>query len=219
MLEFKICPKCKNSTAIENEVCPNCGNDFKRENSTQNHQLPQELAGIEIKPLHEKRAGPDKFFIAIILFLFVIAFLIVIPTKKVTKDIEVPYLDTEMYTDQEPYTAMQITNVQETWQETHTSTDRATSPEGYYYKSCGAGCTCFHYTSDPDTIPSYYCDECSCPTSGVYEQSRTVPKYKWVTKYRDVTKTRNITKIRIEPRPVEINWIIGFNTPWEFHLL
>ena len=43
MLDFKMCPKCKNSTATENEVCPNCGNHFKKENSPHKPQLSSEV--------------------------------------------------------------------------------------------------------------------------------------------------------------------------------
>jgi len=218
MLDFKICPKCKNSTATENEVCPNCGNLFKKKNFPDKPQLSLEISTKEIKPIPEKKAKSNLFFIIGISFLLIMAFLIVAPTKTIIKDIEVLYLDTETYTDQEPYTEMEITYEKETWQEVHTSSDRDTSPEGYYWKKCASPCHCTHYTSDPNTVPSNYCDECSCPTSGVYEQSQNVPKYQWVTKYREVMKTRNVTKTRIEPGPVEVNWIFGFNTPYTFHL-
>jgi hypothetical protein len=153
------------------------------------------------------------------LFLALLVFFIVVPTKTIITDIEVSYPDTETYTVQETYTAMDVTNVRETWQEVHGSSDRHASPGGYYYKTCNSPCQCSHYTTDPNTVPSYYCDECSCPTSGVYEQSRIVPKYQWVTKYRDVTKTRNVTKTRTEPGPVEVNWLLGIRTPWKFHIL
>jgi len=219
MLDFKTCPKCKNFTAIENEVCPNCGNNFKEKSSPHKPQLSPEVSAIEIKPVPEKKAKPNLFSIVGILFLLIVVFLIVVPTKTITTNVEVSYLDTETYSVQETYTAMDVTSVKETWQEVHTSSDRDATPEGYYWKKCDSPCHCSHYTSDPNTVPSYYCDECSCPTSGVYDQSRDVPKYQWVTKYRDVMKTRNVTKTRIEPGPVEVNWIIGFKTPWTFHLI
>lgn len=218
MLNFKKCPKCSNYTAFENEVCPNCGNHFMEKNSPYKPQVSPEVYAIEIKPVPEKKARPNLFSLVGILFLLLVVFLIVVPTKTIITDVEVPYLDTETYSVQETYTAMDVTSVRETWQEVHTSSDRDASPEGMYWKKCDSPCHCSHYTSDPNTVPSYYCDECSCPTSGVYEQSRDVPKYQWVTKYRDVVKTRNVTKTRIEPVPVEVNWIIGFKTPWTFHL-
>lgn len=217
MLDFKTCPKCKNFTAIENEVCPNCGNHFKEKNSPHKPQLSPEVSAIEIKPIPEKKAKPNLFFIVGILCLLIMAFLIVVPTKTIIMDIEVPYLDTETYSAQEPFTEMEATYVTETWEETHKSTDTGYSSEGYYVVECAQGCSCTHYVSNPNTIPSKYCDACSCPQS--YEQSRTVPKYQWVTKYREVIKTRNVTKTRIEPGPVEVNWIIGFKTPWTFHLV
>ena len=40
MLDFKICPKCSNNTANENDVCPNCGYHFEKK-SQQSDILPQ----------------------------------------------------------------------------------------------------------------------------------------------------------------------------------
>lgn len=218
MLDFKICPRCKSNTADENDVCPYCGYNFKIASSHLS-EFPSKTSAQEIKPITEKKGNPNLFRIFGILFLIILVFLIFIPTKTIITDVEVSYLGTETYTDQEPYTEMEITYVKETWQEVHTTNVGYESSEGYYYSNCGSGCTCSHYTSNPNTIPSYYCDKCSCSNSGVYEQSRTDPKYQWVTKYREVSKTRNVTKTRIEPGPVEVNWIIGFNTPFKFHLI
>ena len=47
---------------------------------------------------------------------------------------------------------------------------------------------------------------------------QTVSKTRDVTKYRDVAKTRDVMKIRIEQQPLEVNWLLGFKTPYSLHL-
>ena len=47
---------------------------------------------------------------------------------------------------------------------------------------------------------------------------RIVDKTRDITKYRDVVKTRSVIKTRIEQRPLEVNWLLGYKTPYSFHL-
>jgi hypothetical protein len=47
---------------------------------------------------------------------------------------------------------------------------------------------------------------------------QTVTKTRDVTKYQDVAKTRDVMKTRIEQRALEVNWLLGFKTPYSLHL-
>ncbi len=218
MLEIKACPKCDRITTGENDACPFCGYRFER-------QGPDTSPVLQVATVREKNPAPEKkpdrngYFLAGIVTLVILALIITIPTKTITKDVPVSYQDTENYTEQEPYTVMDISYETVTWQEVHVSSVEQDLPENYYWKKCGSPCRCTHYTTNPQTDPSYYCDSCVCPNSGVYEQSRSDPKYQWVTKYREVTKTRNVTRTRLEPEPVEVNWIFGFGVPWTFRVM
>ena len=183
-----------------------------------------------------KKSKSDISFISGICYFLIMAFLIVVPTKTITENIEVSYLDQETYYIQEPYDVQEPYTGQESYQETESfqATEyhdtQKNAPPGKYYTLCGTGCTCSHYGYDYYSIPSSYCDQCTCTYSELVTKYRTVTKhrpvtkyrtitkYRTVTKYKDVPKVRDVTKTRIEPRPAEVNWVLGFKTPYTLHL-
>jgi len=77
---MKYCPKCDKSFSDETNFCPNCGGK------------------LELKP-GEKR----KPVLRIILALLLLAGAILLPTRVVSYQVEVPYNETEQYIVQVPY--------------------------------------------------------------------------------------------------------------------
>ena len=188
-----------------------------------------------------KKSKFDLFFFFGISYLLIMAFLIAAPTKTISENIEVSYLDKETYYVQEAYDVQESYNVQEayTGQESYMSTESyldtvyqsqvQNAGTGKYFNSCGSG-TCSNYDYNPNLIPSYACNQCTYTSSELVTkyrsvtkyrpvtQYRTVTNYRTVTKYKDVPKVRDVTKTRIEPRPAEVNWVIGFKAPYTLHL-
>ncbi len=223
MPKLKMCLKCTKYSDISNEVCPFCGHPFDISLYDDNPEISKGQSPSKNsqnnQTYYPKNSSTSNYFPLLkIALLIVIIGLIAIPTKTISENVDVPYEDTETYLANESYRDYVFVYEQETWQEAHTSSVGHESPEGYYWKSCVSPCSCSHYTSNPNTVPSYYCDECSCPNTQTYSQSRNVPVAKEVTKYRTVQKTRNVTKYRSEIQPAEVNWIFGFKTPYTFHL-
>ena len=165
-----------------------------------------------------KKSRFDLFLILGISYFLIMAFLIVLPTKTITENIEVSYLDKETYTVQEPYNVQEAYQETEPYQDTEYSNNVENAGYGKYFTRCGTGCTCSHYSYDYLSNPSYYCDQCTCTDSQLVTKYRTITKYRTVTKYKDVPKVRDVTKTRIEQRPAEVNWIIGYKTPYTLHL-
>ena len=183
------------------------------------------------------------FFIGLGVFLL-ITFTVFAPTETHHYEVEVSYIDTETYTEKEPYETQESYQVQEPYQDVDYYTDNVpveqsvpyteyeivvyNAPPGQYYPSCGSDCTCTDYsfwTGD--------CIQCTCSVAvtrykiqTVYQEIqkerpvtkyRTLIKYRTVTKYRDVEKTREVMKIKMEPRQMEVNWILGFKMPFKLH--
>jgi len=169
-------------------------------------------------------------------FLLVIAFLIVVPTKTITENVEVPYLDQETYYVQEAYDVQEPYEVQEAYQaeepyqtlgfyldtQPYTTID---APSGSHFEidldeKTADGCDCSGWKYDITHPTGVICvqKKCKIPTSvekyGMTTKYRTVTKYGTVTKYRtvtkyqDVPKIRDVTKTRIETRHFEVNFIL-----------
>lgn len=132
------------------------------------------------------------------------ALVILVPTKTIFEDTEVSYEETVTYTESEPYTVYEPVNPAFSISEAIKKISNQVST------GCPSDCTCY----DDNYFYSGYekvCIHCICP-------SPTPEKYQLVTKFREETKTRNVTKMRIEQRPVEVNRVFGFETPWSAHL-
>ncbi len=176
------------------------------------------------------------FIIGVSVTLLVI-FVLLIPTKTIIYEVEVPYTTTEAYTEKEPYEVEEAYTIQEPYETTETYTDTVpverdvpyTSYETTYENNCDSysncECTATHWLWG-------YCTTCSCAvtryrTEISYEEIlkerpvtkyTTVTKYRTVTKYKDVEKTRDVIKTRVETRELEKNWIFGFKVPYSLHL-
>ena len=154
-----------------------------------------------------------------------------------------PYVTQESYQEQEPYQTTEIyietvpVSVSVPYQEYEYSYFYRDAGTGYW-PTIPSGCTCtnYHYSYDAYGESQALCDQLSCRTSTlvtkyrieVQEQSiqkerpvtkyQTVTKYRDVTNYRDVAKTRDVMKTRIEQQSSEVNWLLGFKTPYSLHL-
>jgi hypothetical protein len=161
------------------------------------------------------------------------AFLIIAPTKTITENIVIPYTDQETYYIKEQVQTQEAYQEQEAYQATESYLDTVSSytkinaPLGSHFETdlddlTADGCDCSEWALIEKHNPQQVCVQKKCSKS--IDQTRTVTKYRPVTKYRTVTKYqdvphfRDVAKTRIEPRQVEVNWILGFKTPWKIHI-
>jgi hypothetical protein len=184
-----------------------------------------------------KKSKIDLFFLLGVSYLFIMAFLILVPTKTITDNIEVSYPETETYymqesyEEQEPFQALETYQVQESSTPSVPKYNIINAPSGSHFdtnsdKKTSDGCACseWEYVATAHEHNNVVCVQKKCTISNSGENSRTVTKYRTVTtyrsvtKYQDVPKTRIVTKTRIEQQPVEVNWILGFKTPYTFRL-
>ncbi|MDO8873072.1 MAG: zinc ribbon domain-containing protein [Methanoregula sp.] len=145
---------------------------------------------------------------------------------------QVPYQTTESYTDSVP---VPVSVPYQDYEYSYQTSDAGT---GKYYSSVPSGCVCSsnRYLYDKDGVYGALCVQLTCQISTPVTKYRTemqqqslqkerpVTKYRTetktrdVTKYHDVAKTRDVMKTRIEQRPLEVNWLLGFKTPYSLHL-
>jgi len=144
------------------------------------------------------------------IFLFVTGILLLVPTKTISVEYTVSYEENETYDVPETYTE-QVTAVPTI--SFFEPGIRSMLSDG----GCSPGCTCdtYHYSGY-----TKICTYCVCPTFPVFGTTTEDPaaEYEWVTKTRLVQKVRTVTKTRTGQRPLEVNWIFGFQTPYSFHL-
>ena len=140
------------------------------------------------KPYPVQKSKIGLFHILGIVYLLIMAFIIVLPTKTITENIEVPYLDKETYYVQESYEVQEPYDIQEAYQaqdpfqttETYTDTvpvpvsvpyqDYETSYQNYdagtgkYYSTISSGCTCTstRFMYDKDGNYGSLCVQLSC---------------------------------------------------------
>lgn len=180
----------------------------------------------------------------IAIFLLVVL-LIVVPTQSITENVKVTYTEKETYYTQEPYTVEEPYSVQETYsvqepiKNTAASYITTDAPgmtnwlagrdiSGSHFETdadglTSDGCKCSVWGLDQKHDPRQVCYQKKCITKSAtdyqtVQKSRMVQKFRTVTKYKDVPHIRDVAKTRIEPRQVEVNWILGFKTPWKIHL-
>jgi hypothetical protein len=143
-----------------------------------------------------------------------------------------PFQTTETYTDTVPVP------VSVPYQDYETSYQNYDAGTGKYYSTISSGCTCTstRFMYDKDGNYGSLCVQLSCLISTpvtkyrieMQQQSvqkerpvtkyQTVTKYRNVTQYRDVPKSREVMKTRIDQQPLEVNWLLGFKTPYKLHL-
>ena len=188
------------------------------------------------KPVPIKKSKINLYVIWGINCLLILAFLILVPTKTVAENIEVSYLDNETYYVQEAYNVQEAYSDLESYQVNESYTAPVTDtiykyPTSGKYLICGPDqnkCWCSDYdvdTTQPEPFDlENYCLRCTCLYYHLGTDYHTfttyspVTKYRTVTKYQDVPKVRGVTKTKIEQRPLEVNWILGYKTPYTLHL-
>jgi hypothetical protein len=162
----------------------------------------------------------------IISILLLIA--ILVPSQTHSYNVDVPYEDTETYTEKEAYDEIEYYDVQTPYEDTEVyydqvpieKTETHTAEEGMHFPSCDGDCYCTDYTFFGD------CVKCTCEYTvhESIEKERAVIKYRTetkqrtVTKYRDVPKTRTVIKIRQEERYEQRNWLFKFRVPWKLNI-
>ena len=142
------------------------------------------------------------------------------------------YQTTETYTDSVP---VPVSVPYQDYEYSYRTSDAGT---GMYYSSIPSGCVCSstRYMYDKYNVYGALCVQVTCQISTAVTKYRTetqqqsiqkerpvtkyqtVTKTRDVTKYRDVAKTRDVMKTRIEQQPLEVNWLMGFKTPYTLHL-
>jgi hypothetical protein len=145
---------------------------------------------------------------------------------------QVPYQTTETYTDSVPVP------VSVPYQGYETSYQNYDAGTGKYYSTISSGCTCTstRYMNDKDGNYGALCVQLSCLISSPvtkyrieYQQEsvqkerpvtkyQNTTRYRNVTQYRDVLKTREVMRTRIDQQQSEVNWLLGFKTPYKLHL-
>jgi hypothetical protein len=156
-------------------------------------------------PMHKPKIKQKNtvFFVFGVSFLILMAFFYLGATKTIYEETGVSYNETITSTEQEPYTERVAVSP------TRFFLDGIST--GMQGEGCADGCECdtYHYSGY-----TKICTYCICPTFRV----TPVAEYQTVTKYREILKTRIETRTKTEKRPVEVNWIFGFRTPYAFHL-
>ncbi len=194
-----------------------------------------------------KKHKPGTFLIPGILFVLIIIFLCVAPTKTITHDSYVTYPDTETYYEKEPFEVLEAYQEQEPYQTVETYTDIVTVPVNSSYEV-----TEYAYQTYGSLPPAYYAPsaipkECICSGNrymadehGDYAdrcvqilctipynvtkyrtemQNQSVRKERTVTDYRNVTKYRNVTHYRDVQRTREVIRIRNESQPIEVNWL
>jgi hypothetical protein len=142
--------------------------------------------------------------------LLVTVILLLVPTKTISEEYTVSYEENETYDVPETYTE------RVTVSPTVSLFDLAAGSTAWD-GGCNRGCTCdtYHYSGY-----TKICTYCICPAFPYIQTVTGDPaaEYQWVTKTRLVQNVRTVTKTRTGQRPVEVNWIFGFRTPYSFHL-
>lgn len=174
----------------------------------------------------------------LLISLFLIAAIILLPTKVVIYQAETSYIDKEQYQEEVPYEDIEeyIEKVPYQTTETYIESVPYTEQEAYTINEVlietdcdyNPGCTCFDWS-----IWTGKCKKCNCEVT----RYRTVTKYKDVVKersvtlYRDETKYRKTTETRtemrerevikkgMEDRKKEVNWLFGFDAIIKFRNL
>lgn len=136
--------------------------------------------------------------------LFVTALLVLVPTKTIYEEFEVSYNETVTYTENVPYTERVTVYPTASFWEGISSGIMQGEGCPYY-----CDCDTYHYSGY-----TKICTYCICPATTPTPE----PEFRTVTKYREVQKTRQEQRTRTEQRPVEVNWLFGYRTPYSFPL-
>lgn len=168
---------------------------------------------------HKHKSKIPHWLVPIIVFasLLIITSFIVFPTKVMSYQVEVPFIDKEQYTVEVPYEDVEEYTVQVPYEtkEQYIESAPYTEQEPYQDTECAfLGLFCQSVTKYR-TVTKY---------KDVIKE-KTVTKYRDETRYRKVTKTRTETrerevrKTRMETRQKEVNWLFDFDAIIRFRNL
>ena len=171
------------------------------------HRYIKEIKHEAIKHKKSRRLEPWHYPWIVIGILLIISAIILLPTKVVSYQVEVPYIDTEQYTVEVPYEDVEEYTVQVPYETEETYIETIPYEEEEAYQKCFIVCwTAYRtVTKYKDVV-----------------KTRTVTEYRDETRYRKVTKTRTETKekevrkTRMETRQKEVNWLFGFDAIIKF---
>jgi len=207
---MKHCTKCNKDFSDNKKYCDTCGKELKTKVEKEHHTKKE-------KDTYKFSIAPGVMPWLVIGVLLVIAGIILLPTKVLSYQIEVPYIDKETYTVQVPYEDVEeytVTVPYET-EETYIETIPVEEQESYQVTECAfLGLFCEGVTKYR-TVTNYK----------DIVKTKTVTKYREETRYRTVPKTRTETrerevrKTRTETKQKEVNWIFGFDAIIEFRNL
>ena len=190
---MKTCPKCKKEFGDKNRFCDGCGTKLKEKILETAHKIEK------ISPI----LLPWIIFIALIILTSVL----LLPTKVVSYQIEVPSIETEQYSIDVPYETVEPYTVQVPYEVKEQYVESVPYEEQEAYQKCFIICWTEYrnVTKYKDVI-----------------KERTVTKYREETQYKTVTKTRTETrerevrKTKTEIKQKEVNWIFGFDAIIKF---
>ena len=181
------------------------------------------------KKLGHTKPKISPYLIPFVIFasLLFIGGAIILPTKVLTYQEEVPYIDKEQYTVEVPYESVESYIVQVPYETTEQYVESIPyqETEDKYYTNCDStsGCSCTHRS----WLGLGPCDQCQCTVTQYKDviKEKAVTKYRDETRYRTVTKTRTeirereVRKTRIETKQKEVNWLFGFDAIIKFRRL
>lgn len=243
-----LCPHCGNSVSDEMKYCPECGGSLKSQGPRDSGIKPIIAKIKRIPSSDILTIAGICFFVIVICLVMVPTKTITYSIEVAYTDNEtyyekepymtqesyeelVPFQTTEKYTDIVPVPTSVPYLDNEFSYRTYNATDR-------YYASIPSDCTCSgtRYMYDADGVYGSLCVQLTCQIATsvtkyrtetqqkAIQKERPVTKYQTVTKFRnttqyqDVAKTRAVLKTRMEERPLEVNWLFGFKTPYSLHL-
>ena len=149
--------------------------------------------------------------------LLILTSIILLPTKVLSYQVEVPYIDKEQYTIEVPYEDVEEYTVQVPYEtkEQYVESAPYTEQEPYQDTECAfLGLFCQGVTKYR-TVTKYK----DVIKERAVTQYRDEIRYKKVTKTRTETREREIRKTRMETRQKEVNWLFGFDAIIKFRNL
>jgi len=202
------CHNCHHENRFQSKFCEKCGKDL--------NDIKQ-VAKAKAHSVDKLTKDSTKNISQLISILFVLSLIILLPTKVVSSDVEVPYIETEKYDVQVPYEDIESSVVQVPYETTETYIESipVQQQEPYTTIDCLAlGLFCKEVTKYRNV--TVYKD---------VTKTRAVTKYRDETQYRKVqkirteTREREVSKTRIETRQKEVNWLFGFDAIIKFRKL
>src|SRR3989338_5695799 len=119
------CPKCKSEIFQHATFCGECG-----------YKITRAHKSLQIRVPHKIWSEFPRF--KIIIMFFIIAMIILLPTKVVSHQVEVPYIDKEQYSVEVPYEDIEeyIVQVPYETEEQYTESVPYTEQEAYQDTEC-----------------------------------------------------------------------------------